>query len=237
MALRRYEGERIIAYCDTSSAEHPDNARFLTDCERWYGQPIIKLRSTEYRDPFDVYERTRWLIGPAGARCTTELKKRVRQAFQRPDDVHVFGFTADEPKRVARFRANNPEIEVRFPLVEMGMKHADCLALLSEVGIGLPAMYRLGYRNNNCIGCVKGGAGYWNKIRRDFPETFERMAALERRLDVAILKKDGPKGADGKRARLRVFLDELQPSTGRYEAEPEVECGVACGATLEEVAS
>lgn len=35
-------------------------------------------------------------------------------------------------------------------------------------------MYDLGYANNNCIGCVKGGIGYWNKIRIDFPEESDR---------------------------------------------------------------
>jgi len=71
---------------------------------------------------------------------------------------------------------------------------------------------------------VKGGAGYWNRIRVDFPEVFARMAALERSLDVAIPKKT----VSGR--RLRVFLDELPSHAGRYEAEPAVECGVGCEA-------
>jgi len=223
--------ERIVAYCDTSSSEHSDNARFLAECEGWYGQPILKLRSSEYRDTWEVFEKTRWLVGVAGARCTTELKKLVRREFERPDDVHVFGFTADEPQRAERFRANNPEIDARFPLIEAGLKHADCAALLQKAGIEIPMMYRLGYRNNNCIGCVKGGAGYWNKIRRDFPDVFARMAGVERSLNAAILKKH----QGGK--RLRVFLDELDPKSGRYEAEEAVECGLACGSTLDGIES
>jgi len=219
--------ESIVAYCDTSASEHPDNARFLADCERWYGQPIIKLRSTAYVDTWDVYEKTRWLVGVNGARCTTELKKLVRRAFEQPDDVQVSGFTTDEPHRAERFQQNNPEIDARFPLLEAKLSHADCHALLRESGIDIPAMYRLGYRNNNCLGCVKGGAGYWNKIRQDFPDVFDRMAHMERELDVAILKRT----VGGK--RLRLFLDELPKGTGRYDAEPEVECGVACGITLD----
>lgn len=219
--------ESIVAYCDTSASEHPDNARFLADCERWYGTAITKLRSPNYTDTWEVYEKTRWLVGINGARCTTELKKLVRRAFEREGDIQVFGFTTDEPHRAERFKANNPEIDARFPLIESRMSHADCHALLRESGIEIPAMYRMGYRNNNCIGCVKGGAGYWNKIRRDFPATFDRMARLERDLDVAILKRT----VGGK--RLRLFLDELPPGMGRYEAEPEVECGLACGTTLD----
>lgn len=220
--------EKIAAYCDTSATEHPDNARYLADCERWYGQSILRLRSTEYTDIYDVFERTRWLVGIQGARCTTELKKKVRRTFERPDDVQIFGFCADTKERVRadRFKKNNPEIDARFPLIEAGLTHVDCQALIRKIGIEMPAMYRLGYKNNNCIGCVKGGAGYWNKIRRDFPAQFARMAQIERGLDVAILKKDV------KGERVRIFLDELPEKMGRYEAEEEIECGVACGTTL-----
>ena len=105
-----------------------------------------------------------------------------------------------------------------------GITKADCYRILTQAGIGLPAMYRLGYRNNNCIGCVKGGAGYWNKIRRDFPEAFDRMAALERDLDHALNRlKKSP-----------VFLDKLPKDAGRFEDE-NIECGTLC--VMEEVYS
>ena len=48
--------------------------------------------------------------------------------------------------------------------------------MVHRAGVKLPAMYGLGYEHNNCIGCVKGGMGYWNKIRKDFPDAFEKMA-------------------------------------------------------------
>lgn len=216
--------EVVIVYCDTSATEHPDNMRFLADCERWYGQPILRIRSQEYRDTWDVFEKTGWLVGTGGARCTTELKKNVRRAFQRWNDWQVFGFTAEETDRAKHFKANNLEIYPRFPLIDAALSKADCRAVLSRAGVAEPAMYALGYRNNNCIGCVKGGAGYWNKIRRDFPEVFARMAGVERKLDAAICKTE----TGGKRVRL--FLDELPPDAGRYDAEPEVECGIACEA-------
>lgn len=126
------------------------------------------------------------------------------RAFQHPDDVQVFGFTSDERDRAERFCDNNPEVDARFPLIEQGLGHDDCEALLKAEGIALPFMYLIGYKNNNCIGCVKGGAGYWNKIRVDFPDHFARMSALEREMNVAILKKS----IGG--TRVRVFLDELE---------------------------
>ena len=90
-------------------------------------------------------------------------------------------------------------------------------------------MYKLGYKNNNCIGCVKGQSGYWNKIRKDFPEVFARMAKVERSLNVAINKSYAGDGL-----RKRVFLDELDPKAGRYKSEPSLGCGVLCDIGTEE---
>lgn len=226
LAVEKYGDRCEVLYCDTFAYEHPDNRRFFSDVQRWIGREIKVLRSEEYADIYDVFRKTRWLVGIGGARCTTELKKVVRKSYQRPDDIHVFGFTAEEGKRVERFRKENFELFSEFPLHEQGITKAECHRTIRSAGIELPAMYRLGYKNNNCIGCVKGGSGYWNKIRVDFPEAFDRMAKLERELDAAICKKEGVTA--GKRWRRRVFLDELPTDAGRYSAEPDIECGVLC---------
>lgn len=226
LAVEKY-GERCeVLYCDTFAYEHPDNRRFFADVERWLDRKIGVLSSDKYRDIYDVFEQTRWLVGPGGARCTTELKKNVRKAYQLPDDIHVFGYTADEQHRVDRFWKENPELFAEFPLIDAGLTKKDCHNQIRAAGIEIPAMYRMGYKNNNCIGCVKGQSGYWNKIRVDFPETFAKMALVERRLNAAICKNEGV--ADGKRWRKRVFLDELPPNAGRYVTEPDIECGVLC---------
>lgn len=212
----------IPAYCDTGS-EHPDNKRFIRDCESWFGRDVLILRSEKYTDIWDVFKKTRYLAGVKGARCTTELKKLVRRQFEQPDDLQVFGFDNSETKRSENFKKNNFEVNTWFPLIDNNLSKMDCLRQLQQAGIDLPAMYRLGYRNNNCIGCVKGQAGYWNKIRKDFPETFERMALMERELDVALCKS-----YKGDKIRKRVFLDELPPNAGRH-ADLEIVCGLFCG--------
>lgn len=216
------ERDADVLYCDTLAYEHPDNLRFLKDCEKWIGKEIKILKSKKYSDIYDVFDKTGWLVGIGGARCTTELKKNVRRAYEKPDDCHVFGFTSEEGHRVERFKNENPELSAYFPLYEKGITKRDCYVALHNAKIELPAMYKLGYRNNNCIGCVKGGAGYWNKIRVDFPDAFNKMAAQERKMDVAINKKY----MDGK--RIKIFLDELDPSAGRSIPEPDIECGVIC---------
>jgi hypothetical protein len=209
--------ELAIAAIDPG-AEHPDNERFLDECSAWFGQPIVRLRSEKYEDIWDVFTKTRYLVGPGGARCTTELKKKVRYAFERPDDLQVFGYTVEEQNRADRFREQNPGVTLLTPLIERGLGKSDCLAMIDRAGIELPAMYRLGYRNNNCIGCVKGGIGYWNKIRTDFPEVFDRMAATERELGRTVVRdKDGP-----------VWLDSLDPERGNHANEPDMDCSLMC---------
>jgi len=222
--LAKKRGQVTLAYCDTG-AEHPDNLRFIADCEAWLGQKIIILRSTKYASVWEVFEKTRYLNGVKGARCTTEMKKLVRRNFEDLDnDLQVFGFDASEKKRAEKFVLNNPEVAAWFPLIEENLTKQDCIDTMLSAGIKLPVMYELGYKNNNCIGCVKGQAGYWNKIRVDFPDVFDRMAKQERDVNAAICKSYA---GDGKRKR--VFLDELPPDMGRYESELEIKCGLICG--------
>jgi hypothetical protein len=121
----------------------------------------------------------------------------------------------DEKDRAGRFRMNNPEIVSHFPLIERGLTKRDCFTLIEDAGIELPAMYHLGYHNANCIGCVKGGKGYWNKIRRDFPEVFERMAALEEEIGASCINGSP--------------LRTLDPNAGTHRDLKLPDCGLFCG--------
>ena len=213
--------DAIPVYCDTGS-EHPDNQRLLKDCEKLFNKEVLVIRSDKYKSTWEVFE-SGYLIGAKGAKCTTELKKLVRRKFQQPDDLQVFGFDINEQSRAKRFIDNNFEVKVYFPLIEQKLSKRDCINIFRQYNIALPAMYELGYKNNNCIGCVKGGAGYWNKIRQDFPEVFDRMAKLERKLGATILR-DRTNG----QTETRLYLDELKPNAGRYESL-DIDCGLFCG--------
>lgn len=217
LVLSENHANVAIAYIDTGS-EHEDNKRFIADCEQWFQAPITWLKSDKYTDTWDVWEKTRFLVSPQGARCTTELKKKVRRTFEQPDDIQTFGYTIEEEHRADRFREQNPEINLRTPLIERGLTKEDCLAMVDRAKIELPVMYKLGYQNNNCIGCPKGGMGYWNKIRKDFPVVFKRMSDLERKLNVSVLRS----GGEG------MFLDELDPKRGNHADEPSFECSMFC---------
>lgn len=57
--------ELTIIYFETGS-HHPDHERFIFDCEKWYGQKIIKMQDQRYKDHFDVVKKTRYVNGPSG---------------------------------------------------------------------------------------------------------------------------------------------------------------------------
>ncbi|WP_416464017.1 hypothetical protein [Sphingomonas sp. VDB2] len=222
LALDKYGDRLVIVYTDPKG-EHEDNKRFLADCERWFGRKVIVLSSRFYSDPWDVMRRERYIVGPDGAKCTGEMKRVLRFTFQRPDDIQVFGYTSEEVRRADLFRRENFEVCLETPLIEHGLDKEACKAIVCAAGIELPVMYRLGFQNNNCIGCCKGGMGYWNMIRRHFPSAFDRMAKLEREIGASCCRETL---ADG--TKRRVFLDELDPSRGNILEEPDMECSLMC---------
>jgi hypothetical protein len=201
MTLHEKPISTVIAYCATG-AEHPDNERFMMACKQWFNREVTILASEKFKDTWDVWERERYLSGVNGAPCTRALKFRPRLAWQLPDDIHVFGYTSDgaDVRRAAALRENYPEMQIRTPLIDAGLTKASCLALIESANIELPAMYGLGFHNNNCIPCVKSQSpSYWALVRKQFPSEFGRMVELSRRLNVKLCKIKGE----------RRFIDEI----------------------------
>lgn len=214
--LAAYYGkpDRIV-YIDVAN-QHPDSFRFLMDCQRHLDRPIEFLRDVKHGGSVDVcIERYRYINGPSGAPCTLHLKKRVREEWERQFTepiTYIWGMDAEEEARAKRL-ADNSEFGSDFPLIEKGLDKASCHALLLDMGIRRPAVYDLGYSNNNCIGCVKGGKGYWNKIRKDFPAVFNRRAKQERMVGASCIKG--------------CYLDELKEGEGKTD-EVVPACSFAC---------
>lgn len=215
--LMRNEVDEVF-YIDIDN-QHPDTHRFLKDCEKALGKPIQYLKHSKFNSVEEVIEKFRYINGPAGAKCTGELKKKVRQDWEKEQtDVDLFryiwGYDFNEKHRAERLTNNNPEYEHLFPLIDKELRKAEVHSILQQLGIARPIMYDLGYSNNNCIGCVKGGKGYWNKIRVDFPERFDLMARLERKIGASCING--------------TYLDELDPNAGRMEKEIMPDCGMLC---------
>lgn len=201
--------------------EHPDNRRFLADCEQWFGREVTVLRDEKYgASVIEVFRREQYLKNRNGAACSARVKRRVLDAWSRPDDVMVIGFTAEETGRYEDL-CDRIDRQILAPLIARGLSKADCLAIVERAGIVLPMMYRMGYENANCIGCIKGGEGYMNKIRRDFPVEFETLAQVQEQI--------GP-GAYlhyNRKTGVRFSLRDLDPKAGRHN-ETAPSCSFFC---------
>lgn len=221
MAIRKYKDQVLVVNCDTMGTEHLDNQRFFEDVQKWLGVKILQIKSTEYKSIDDVFEARKYLAGNKGAPCTVEMKKIPRFKFQEPDDVHVFGYTLEESVRIERFTENNPELLTEFILHQDRITKTDCVRILDRAGIALPVMYGLGFKNNNCLGCVKASSpAYWELTRRHFPEIFERRAEQSRRFGARLVRIKG----------VRRFLDELPEMPLVIESGEDVSCGPQCTA-------
>ena len=191
----------IIAYCDTG-AEDFDNHRFMLECEIWFKQNITILNSDDYEDTWDVWTKRQYISGIAGAPCTQQLKIKPRLKFQQPNDIHVFGYTADadDVRRAESLQEHWPDLTVVTPLIDQGLTKAACLAMLEKAGIEPPRVYEMGFKNANCIPCCKATSpDYWALVRKQFPDEFDRMAKLSRELGARLARVDGE----------RVFIDEV----------------------------
>lgn len=197
--------------------QHPDSLRFLGDCEKLLGRKITILQSDRYRDVDEVIEKTRCINTPHGAPCTRILKRDVRKRWEQenPDHhIYVWGMDCTEKARAERIKETMSDHEHEFPLIDNHLTKEDAHGMAAELGLRRPTMYDLGYPNNNCIGCVKGGMGYWNKIRKDFPEVFQRRARQEREIGHSCIKG--------------MYLDELPPDRGNMNQEVMEDCNIIC---------
>lgn len=202
--------------------EHPDNDRFAADCERWWGRSITNIQSAEYVDCWDVWERRRYLNGHMGAPCTQEMKKFPRQIWERAwlPDTTALGYTAEETRRAKSFREHNPEINLDAPLIRAGLSASDCAGIIQRAGIERPAMYRLGFKHNNCRTCVKARSpGYWANVRLHFPTDFARMVLLSRALNWTPCRAgdDAP-----------IWLDDLAADITPGDDSADIECSMFC---------
>jgi hypothetical protein len=191
--------------------------RFLKDCEDWFDKPITIIQSPikNVADAMCFYpSRGFGMFSP----CTMILKQRVRKVWEKENKGcqlrYVWGMDFKEARRAEKLYDTMPKQEHLFPLIEKKLSKEQAHEILTASGIDRPKMYDLGYSNNNCVGCVKGGKGYWNKIRIDFPEIFAQRAALERHL--------------GGSFRPDVYLDELDPEAGRNAPMIMGDCGILC---------
>ena len=230
-----------VVFIDTKN-EHEDTYRFLKDCEKHYGQEIKTITSDRWDSVEEIWRKRKSLNVSMGAVCSSEMKKRTRVQYQKKDTdfAQAFGFdySGSEQKRASNMLKNYPEINPIFPLIDNKFTKEFCIKEINRWGIEIPETYKNGFQNNNCFntGCVQGGIGYWQKIKREYPEKFAYMSNLEREISkdkgepVTICKNQ----AKGERVLLFLehnpdfpLLGDISQKKGR-EPESLMECNGFC---------
>ncbi len=228
-----------IIFIDTKN-EDDDTYRFMADCSKWYDLPIETITSDKHESVQDVWLKYKALNNASGAVCSSEMKRQVREKWQKQNtwEHQIFGFELDEAKRAKGMVLNHSKTKPIFPLMMYGLTKKDCIKIVEAAGIEPPNMYKLGFLNNNCFktGCVQGGIGYWQKMKRDFPDKFDKMAEMEHRITnekgkpITMLKDQSKNGG-------LVFLKphpdypqmkDISMMKGR-EPKPLMECNGFCG--------
>lgn len=241
----------VVVMIDTHN-EDDDSYRFMRDCSNWYGTTIHQISNKNYASIEEIWDKFLSLNVANGAICSAEAKRAVRIEYQKthPYFAQVFGFDIHESRRAEAMKLNYPDSKPIFPLLMFGYSKKDCINIIGDAGIVVPNSYRYGYLNNNCFKtmCVQGGIGYWQKVKIDFPDKYEKMAQKEHELTdkkgkpVTMLKdqsKEAKKLVEetGDKSHQLIFLKphpdypnikDLSMMKGR-PPKPLMECNGFCG--------
>ena len=214
---------KIIVINNPVKEEDSDNRRFLKDVEKWLGTEIQIATNRKYPDCsiVDVFNDRKYMGGIAGAPCTGELKKKARQQWENENnyDYIVLGFTLEEKKRHDRFVLSERS-EVLPVLINENITKQDCFRIINEAKIDLPRIYKLGYPNANCIGCVKATSPtYWNHVRDKHPKIFSARAEQSERIGAKLVRYKGD----------RILLKDLPiDAKGKPLKKMDIDCGIFC---------
>jgi len=97
LILQEYPPEQVVIVNAFIKEEHPDNQRFLDDCEKWFKHPILRLKDEEFgASTHEVWKRGRFIKGRHGAPCSLKLKRKLLASIQQPGDINILGFTSEE---------------------------------------------------------------------------------------------------------------------------------------------
>lgn len=199
--LMKERGEPIhsMIFFDTGW-EFPAMYPHIDQLEQFMGQRIWRLHS---RLPFDYWLTERPVIAtdgpnkgrvhmigngwPSSSRrwCTREKVAAIDQFCKPiPSVARCVGYALDEPNRVDPLTGANGII-YRYPLREHGVTEADALKICYDHGFYWGGLYQH-FNRVSCFCCPLQRLGELRKLRKHFPELWERMLRMDSAIPVNI---------------------------------------------------
>lgn len=193
-ALEEFDRDEVVLLFHDTKEEDEDTYRFNREMSKYLGKPITER--SDGRSVTEVFRDEGAIANNRMAFCSRILKVEQFERYIKEirvegitEIINVLGYTAMEPERQQRAygRAVRDGYVVRFPLVEQGITKQACADWCLAVGVRPSSMYEWS-DHANCVGCVRGGKGYWLAVEKNRPEVFAQRVALEAEFGHTILK-------------------------------------------------
>jgi 3'-phosphoadenosine 5'-phosphosulfate sulfotransferase (PAPS reductase)/FAD synthetase len=202
-------------FCNTGK-EDEATLRFVHDCSVNWGIPIIWLEYRVAEVPFEVVnfetasrngepfsaliKKKNYLPNPVARFCTVDLKiltlERYIKSIGWAEYENMIGIRADEPRRVAKIRANPSDgrkgVSRFMPLAQVGVQKEDISKFWKsqDFDLGLPNIGGVTY-HGNCDLCFLKGASQLMSLIAEKPERAVWWAAQEGTISNAHIKDGG----------------------------------------------
>ena len=202
-------------FCNTGK-EDEATLRFVHDCSVRWGIPITWLEYRVAEVPFEVVtfdtasrngepfsaliKKKNYLPNPVARFCTVDLKiltlERYIKSIGWSEYENMIGIRADEPRRVAKIRANPSDgrkgVSRFMPLAQVGVQKEDISQFWKsqDFDLGLPNIGGVTY-HGNCDLCFLKGASQLMSLIAEKPERAVWWAAQEGTISNAHIKDGG----------------------------------------------
>jgi len=202
-------------FCNTGK-EDEATLRFVHDSSVNWGIPITWLEYRVAEVPFEVVnfetasrngepfsaliKKKNYLPNPVARFCTVDLKiltlERYIKSIGWAEYENMIGIRADEPRRVAKIRANPSDgrkgVSRFMPLAQVGVQKEDISQFWKsqDFDLGLPNIGGVTY-HGNCDLCFLKGASQLMSLIAEKPERAVWWAAQEGTISNAHIKDGG----------------------------------------------
>lgn len=199
--IERHGEENVILLFTDTKIEDSDLYRFVDETAIKLGAEIVKI--SDGRTPWDVAKDVKFIPNSRIAQCSHLLKQKVskkyiKENFKVDECVLYLGIDWTETHRTKAPIKNWAPYKVEFPMMDKPyLTKPDMLQELSEEGIEIPKLYKLGFAHNNCGGfCFRAGIGHFKNLLEKLPELYDyhekkelEMQKYLNRDDVSILRR------------------------------------------------
>jgi 3'-phosphoadenosine 5'-phosphosulfate sulfotransferase (PAPS reductase)/FAD synthetase len=222
LALAELELRNYIYICTPTGDELPEMDKHWHKLEELLGQEILRLTDPEHPTIYDLIEHFQMLPNWRARWCTRILKIEVAQQFynaRKPAKIYV-GLRADEEKRKGN-KLYDDDIDQVFPLREWGWDLECIQYYLQYRGVEIP-------RRTDCAMCFYQRIGEWWNLWKLYPDRFERIEQIEKRIGHTLLSPGKWKNWPSPLRELRVEFEKGRIPKGSvgYESDRCLVCNL-----------